>query len=281
MTGTSPLAGPRAFFATSLARALELGVATPDDLLVHATPDVLSLHLPRAEWHKLLAACLDDAGCPGLGQRPGGRPADRGQRRPGARQQGEDDAASSRRCTAGDQRCGRGEVDARACQGVEQQIIRRQQHAGDECTREQKPQSRRVKLVCQKQVSPRAHETTHAVLDGLRPEPGERAFDLYLIPTAEVPVTNLHGGEILDGATLPRKYTAYTPCFRAEAGTYGKDTRGLIRQHQFDKVEVVRLERPEDSERAHEALTGEAEAVRPLVLSLGAPGRVFDISWRH
>jgi len=58
MTGTSPLAGPRAFFATSLARALELGVATPDDLLVHATPDVLSLHLPRAEWHKLLAACL-------------------------------------------------------------------------------------------------------------------------------------------------------------------------------------------------------------------------------
>ena len=90
---------------------------------------------------------------------------------------------------------------------------------------------------------------------------GERAYDLYLIPTAEVPVTNLHGGEILDGATLPRKYTAYTPCFRAEAGTYGKDTRGLIRQHQFDKVEVVRLERPEDSEAAHEALTGEAEAV--------------------
>jgi seryl-tRNA synthetase len=90
---------------------------------------------------------------------------------------------------------------------------------------------------------------------------GERSYDLYLIPTAEVPVTNLHGGEILDGATLPRKYTAYTPCFRAEAGTYGKDTRGLIRQHQFDKVEVVRLERPEDSAAAHEALTGEAEAV--------------------
>jgi seryl-tRNA synthetase len=90
---------------------------------------------------------------------------------------------------------------------------------------------------------------------------GERSYDLYLIPTAEVPVTNLHGGEILDEATLPRKYTAYTPCFRAEAGTYGKDTRGLIRQHQFDKVEVVRLERPEDSDAAHEALTGEAEAV--------------------
>jgi seryl-tRNA synthetase len=90
---------------------------------------------------------------------------------------------------------------------------------------------------------------------------GERSYDLYLIPTAEVPVTNLHGGEILDGATLPRKYTSFTPCFRAEAGTYGKDTRGLIRQHQFDKVEVVRLERPEDSDAAHEALTGDAEAV--------------------
>lgn len=90
---------------------------------------------------------------------------------------------------------------------------------------------------------------------------GERAYDLYLIPTAEVPVTNLHAGEILDEATLPRKYTAYTPCFRAEAGSYGKDTRGLIRQHQFDKVEIVRLERPEDSDAAHEALTREAEAV--------------------
>ncbi len=90
---------------------------------------------------------------------------------------------------------------------------------------------------------------------------GERAYDLYLIPTAEVPVTNLHAGELLDEATLPRKYTAFTPCFRAEAGTYGRDTRGLIRQHQFDKVEVVRLERPEDSEKAHEALTASAEAV--------------------
>lgn len=90
---------------------------------------------------------------------------------------------------------------------------------------------------------------------------GERAYDLYLIPTAEVPVTNLHAGEILEGATLPRKYTAFTPCFRAEAGSYGRDTRGLIRQHQFDKVEVVRLERPEDSDAAHEALTASAEAV--------------------
>ncbi len=90
---------------------------------------------------------------------------------------------------------------------------------------------------------------------------GDRQDDLYLIPTAEVPVTNLHAGEILDGESLPRMYVAYTPCFRAEAGSYGKDTRGLIRQHQFDKVEVVRLERPEDSEAAHEALTHAAEAV--------------------
>ncbi len=90
---------------------------------------------------------------------------------------------------------------------------------------------------------------------------GERAYDLYLIPTAEVPVTNLHAGEILEGATLPRKYTAFTPCFRAEAGSYGRDTRGLIRQHQFDKVELVRLERPEDSDRAHEELTASAEKV--------------------
>jgi seryl-tRNA synthetase len=90
---------------------------------------------------------------------------------------------------------------------------------------------------------------------------GERAYDLYLIPTAEVSVTNLHADEMLDGATLPRKYTAFTPCFRAEAGAAGRDTRGLIRQHQFDKVELVRIERPEDSERAHEALTTAAETV--------------------
>ncbi len=80
---------------------------------------------------------------------------------------------------------------------------------------------------------------------------GERSYDLYLIPTAEVPVTNLHGGEILDEPSLPRRYVAYTPCFRSEAGSYGRDTRGLIRQHQFDKVELVHLERPEDSEGGH------------------------------
>jgi seryl-tRNA synthetase len=90
---------------------------------------------------------------------------------------------------------------------------------------------------------------------------GERAFDLFLIPTAEVPVTNLHADEILDDASLPRRYCAYTPCFRSEAGSAGRDTRGMIRQHQFDKVELVRLERPEQSDAGHEQLTRDAEAV--------------------
>ena len=84
---------------------------------------------------------------------------------------------------------------------------------------------------------------------------------LYLIPTAEVPVTNLHADEILDGATLPVAYTAFTPCFRSEAGSYGKDVRGLIRQHQFDKVELVRFTTPENAERELELLTGHAETV--------------------
>src|SRR6185369_14991938 len=86
-------------------------------------------------------------------------------------------------------------------------------------------------------------------------------FDLYLIPTAEVPVTNLHADEILDGAALPIAYTAYTPCFRSEAGSHGKDVRGLIRQHQFDKVELVRFTTPETSVEQHELLTRHAEEV--------------------
>jgi seryl-tRNA synthetase len=90
---------------------------------------------------------------------------------------------------------------------------------------------------------------------------GERTYDLYLIPTAEVPVTNLHAEEILDDAQLPKKYVAYTPCFRSEAGAAGRDTRGLIRQHQFDKVELVRLEKPENSDAGHEELTRHAEAI--------------------
>lgn len=89
----------------------------------------------------------------------------------------------------------------------------------------------------------------------------EKAFDLYLIPTAEVPVTNLHAEEILDGAELPIAYTAYTPCFRSEAGSHGRDVRGLIRQHQFDKVELVRFTSPETSAEQHELLTRHAEEV--------------------
>ena len=86
-------------------------------------------------------------------------------------------------------------------------------------------------------------------------------WDLYLIPTAEVPLTNLHRGEILDGRDLPIRYTAYTPCFRSEAGSYGQDVRGLIRQHQFDKVELVKLTTPEQSYDELEKLTANAEEV--------------------
>lgn len=84
---------------------------------------------------------------------------------------------------------------------------------------------------------------------------------LYLIPTAEVPVTNIHRDEILSAADLPRAYVAYTPCFRREAGAHGKDTRGLIRIHQFDKVELVRLCQPQHSAEEHAKLLGHAEAV--------------------
>jgi seryl-tRNA synthetase len=89
--------------------------------------------------------------------------------------------------------------------------------------------------------------------------PGER--DYYLIPTAEVPVTNLVRDLIVEATDLPRKWVAHTPCFRSEAGSYGKDTRGMIRQHQFEKVELVQAVRPGESAAAHEALTGHAEAV--------------------
>ena len=85
--------------------------------------------------------------------------------------------------------------------------------------------------------------------------------DLWLIPTAEVPVTNLYRDEILDAARLPISLVAYTPCFRSEAGSYGKDVRGIIRQHQFQKVELVKFSRPEDSYEEHEKLTRNAETV--------------------
>ena len=99
---------------------------------------------------------------------------------------------------------------------------------------------------------------------------GEQGY--YLIPTAEVPVTNLARDTIIDAAELPVKYACHTPCFRSEAGSYGKDTRGLIRQHQFEKVEMVQLVRPEDSMQALESLTGNAEAI---LQQLGLPYRVI------
>ena len=114
-------------------------------------------------------------------------------------------------------------------------------------------------------------------------------WDLFLIPTAEVPLTNLHREEILDGRLLPLKYTAYTPCFRSEAGSYGADVRGLIRQHQFDKVELVKFTTPEQSHAELEALTRDAESIleklglayRRVVLCTGdmgfASAKTFDI----
>src|SRR5919197_2212988 len=86
-------------------------------------------------------------------------------------------------------------------------------------------------------------------------------WDLYLVPTAEVPLTNYHRGEILDGRVLPLRYTAYTPCFRSEAGSYGADVRGLIRQHQFDKVELMAFTTPDRSYDELERLTSNAEEV--------------------
>ncbi|HIJ94335.1 MAG TPA: serine--tRNA ligase [Desulfuromonadales bacterium] len=98
--------------------------------------------------------------------------------------------------------------------------------------------------------------------------------EFYLIPTAEVPVTNIHRGEILKRADLPISYCAYTPCFRREAGSYGKDTRGLIRQHQFNKVELVKFVHPSESDAELELLTGHAEKVLQL---LGLPYRVMAL----
>lgn len=98
--------------------------------------------------------------------------------------------------------------------------------------------------------------------------------DFFLIPTAEVPVTNIHREEILPGDLMPVSYVAYTPCFRKEAGSHGRDTRGLIRQHQFNKVELVKFSRPEDSDRELETLLGHAEEV---LRRLALPYRVVDL----
>ncbi len=105
-------------------------------------------------------------------------------------------------------------------------------------------------------------------------------YDYYLIPTAEVPLTNIHSNEILKEENLPLYYTAYTPCFRSEAGSWGKDTRGLIRQHQFNKVELVKIVKPEDSNQELEKLVQEAEKIlqylgihyRVVMLSSGDTG---------
>ncbi len=99
-------------------------------------------------------------------------------------------------------------------------------------------------------------------------------WDYYLVPTAEVPVTNIHMGEVLEEEDLPRYYTAYTPCFRSEAGSYGKDTRGLIRQHQFNKVELVKFVRPEDSFDELEKLLSNAESI---LRKLGLHYRVITL----
>ena len=99
--------------------------------------------------------------------------------------------------------------------------------------------------------------------------------DYYLIPTAEVPVTNIHREETLDASSLPRLYTAYSPCFRSEAGSYGKDTRGLIRQHQFEKVEIVKFVMPDESWNELERLTADAES---LLQALGLHYRVVALS---
>jgi seryl-tRNA synthetase len=119
------------------------------------------------------------------------------------------------------------------------------------------------------------HTSKHGYREALTPfmvhvEGGE----YYLVPTAEVSVTNIHREEILAESDLPIRYTAYSPCFRREAGSHGKDTRGLIRLHQFNKVELVKLTRPEDSYKELESLTGDAERVLQI---LGLPYRVVEL----
>src|SRR5204862_5120650 len=123
--------------------------------------------------------------------------------------------------------------------------------------------------------------------DSFRVPHGDK--ELWLIPTAEVPVTNLYRDEVLEASHLPRSLTAYTPCFRSEAGSYGRDVRGIIRQHQFQKVELVKVSRPESSYEELESLTRDAEdilqrlglAYRTVCLSTGDIGfssaKTYDI----
>jgi seryl-tRNA synthetase len=137
---------------------------------------------------------------------------------------------------------------------------------------------------------PKFAEDSFRCVDGDGFTPGHyRDNDHWLIPTAEVPVTNLYRDETLDEAKLPVLLTAYTPCFRSEAGSYGKDVRGIIRQHQFQKVELVKFTRPEDSDAEHEKLTCNAETIleklglhyRRMLLCTGDTGfssaKTFDL----
>ena len=143
-------------------------------------------------------------------------------------------------------------------------------------------------------MPPLLANTDSMTATGQLPKFAEESFkcsddDLWLIPTAEVPVTNLYRDDIIDGAELPIEHCAYTPCFRREAGSYGRDTRGLIRLHQFNKVELVKLVRPETSEEEHQKLLRNAEAIlealqlpyRTIELCTGdigfGAGKCFDI----
>jgi len=114
----------------------------------------------------------------------------------------------------------------------------------------------------------------HRALVQLMPEAGADSTDYYLIPTSEVPVTNTVRDQIVDFADLPIRYTCHSACFRSEAGSYGRDTRGLIRQHQFEKVELVQVVHPDDSFDALEAMTGHAENI---LKKLGLPYRVVTL----
>ena len=148
---------------------------------------------------------------------------------------------------------------------------------------------RGYKLVIPPYIVNRASMTGTGQLPKFEEDAYKTNEDMFLIPTAEVPVTNLHRDELLTEDQLPIKYAAYSACFRLEAGSYGKDTRGIIRQHQFDKVELVKFSKPENSEAEHQALVNDAEEIlkrlelpyRVVILSAGDMGfsarKCYDI----
>ena len=134
---------------------------------------------------------------------------------------------------------------------------------------------RGYKLVIPPYIVNRASMTGTGQLPKFEEDAYKTNEDMFLIPTAEVPVTNLHRDELLTEDQLPIKYAAYSACFRLEAGSYGKDTRGIIRQHQFDKVELVKFSKPENSEAEHQALVNDAEEI---LKRLNLPYRVMLLS---